>query len=163
MRVLFSPEAIARRVAALAGEAFLGDTMLVMPVLEGARPFADDFCSYLPFPVERRDIQLRSYVGTESSGSVEFLTSPGDVRGREVLVLEDIVDSGRTMTALTALLRERGAQSVQTAALLYKPSRSVTGFVPEHIGFTIPDRFVIGYGMDLDGRYRELPYIAEYK
>jgi len=139
----------------------------LISVLEGATTFADALCSAHPrlADADRDSIKLSSYgSGTKSSGTIELVKDlAGDVAGRHVVVLEDIVDTGRTVDYLTRLLKARGAASLDVYTLLSKPERRVVDVPLSGVGFEIPDAFVIGFGMDLDGRYRELPHIAIYE
>lgn len=135
---------------------------LFVVVLEGARPFANAICEALGKPANAWEaMRLRSYSGTESTGEIRILQDlEVDVQGRDVVVLEDIVDTGRTIRFLDGELRERGARCVDVYTLLSKPDRRVVDVELHGVGFEIPDEFVIGFGMDLDERYRQLPYIA---
>ena len=137
----------------------------LVQVVEGARPFAR--LVQLGCGAEvLHDVRAKSYEGTVSTGSVQVEMLGGfsamDVVDREVVLIEDIVDTGRTVEALRAHFLALGAKRVRVVALLSKPSRRVVDVEVEHIGFEIPDEFVIGFGMDLDERYRELPDIVVY-
>lgn len=164
--VLFSHDEILRRCHELARAilAVHGDEppVLVM-VVEGARPFARVLQRLLPSGLVVHEVRASSYVGTTSSGEVRLQGAEAVAcAGRDVLLLEDIVDTGRTIAALRRHFLAAGARQVRTAALLSKPSRRVVEVPVEFVGFSIPDEFVIGFGMDLDGRYRELPDIVVY-
>ena len=166
-RVLIPQGQILRRSRELAGELRreLGDAppCLVM-VLEGARPFARLLQQALPGGLPLHEVRAKSYQGTESTGKVTVTLLGGldacTVRDRDVVLIEDIVDTGRTVAALRTRFAEMGAKSVRVATLLSKPARRVVEVAVEHVGFEIPDEFVLGFGMDLDGRYRELPDIV---
>lgn len=135
----------------------------MVAVLEGARCFSEDLCAALGRPSGAYDtIRLASYgAERESSGRVELVEDlKTDVAGASVLIVEDIVDTGRTLAFLLELLRARAPASIRVCTLLSKPSRRIIDVPVDHIGFEIPDLFVIGYGMDLDGRHRDLPYIG---
>lgn len=137
----------------------------LVQVVEGARPFAR--LVQQGFVGQRmHDVRAKSYEGTVSTGEVQIEMLGGfgamDVVDREVVLIEDIVDTGRTIEALRAHFLALGARRVRVIALLSKPSRRVVDVQVEHIGFEIPDEFVIGFGMDLDERYRELPDIVVY-
>lgn len=108
-------------------------------------------------------LTLESYgAGTESSGVVKVTKDiTVDVTGADVLLVDDILDTGRTLAFAVDLLREKGARRVLTCTLLDKPDRRVVPMTADFVGFTIPDQFVVGYGLDYDSRYRELPYIAK--
>lgn len=160
---LFQAEAIARRVAELAGEInrdFKDRDTLLLPVLKGGIHFASDLMRQLDIPLRVDFIRARSYRGTESGGSVEFLVLPTEtIEGRHVLLLEDIVDTGRTTHALLERLRAGAPASLSLCTLLDKPARRICEVHPHYVGFEIEDRFVVGYGMDYEERYRELPAI----
>ena len=137
----------------------------LVQVVEGARPFAR--LVQQGFVGQRmHDVRAKSYEGTVSTGEVQIEMLGGfgamDVVDREVVLIEDIVDTGRTIEALRAHFLALGGRRVRVIALLSKPSRRVVDVQVEHIGFEIPDEFVIGFGMDLDERYRELPDIVVY-
>ena len=137
----------------------------LVQVVEGARPFAR--LVQQGFVGQRmHDVRAKSYEGTVSTGEVQIEMLEGfgamDVVDREVVLIEDIVDTGRTIEALRAHFLALGARRVRVISLLSKPSRRVVDVQVEHIGFEIPDEFVIGFGMDLDERYRELPDVVVY-
>lgn len=170
-RVLFSADAIRRRVHELARA--LADDLraqgrdeppCLVAVIEGARPFARLLQRLLPGQPPVHEIRAASYgAATQSSGQVT-ITGGGQIpaAGRDVVLLEDIVDTGRTMHALQAHFRAAGARSCRIATLLSKPSRRLVEVALDYVGFEIPDEFVLGFGMDLSGRYRELPDIVYY-
>jgi hypoxanthine phosphoribosyltransferase len=164
-RVLIGRDDIARRARELAAELrrCLGDEPpLLVVVIEGARRFARLIQQALPGTLPLHEVRARSYVGTESSGEVTITTPELAVNGRDVVLLEDIVDTGRTVAALRRHFVGEGARSCRVVSLLSKPSRRVVEVDVEHIGFEIPDEFVIGFGMDLDGRYRDLDDVVVY-
>lgn len=124
--------------------------------------FAADLCRAMDVPGLTVDcVRASSYgEGTSSSGSVALSGLTTDVRGRHVLLVEDIVDTGLTIEKLKAHLEGLGAASVRVCTLLNKQSRRKNEMVPEFIGFECPDEFVVGYGLDYAGKYRELPYVG---
>ena len=142
-----------------------GRKPLFLCVLKGATIFLSDLIRAVDLQLELDFMAASSYgSGTESSGDVKIdKDSDVAVRGRDVIVVEDIIDTGRTLSLLLNLLRARGAASVKLAALLDKPSRRVEPVPVDYIGFTIPDAFVVGYGLDFSERYRNLPYIGVVK
>jgi hypoxanthine phosphoribosyltransferase len=159
-RVLFAHDLIVRRVRELAraiASATGAEPPLLVAVIEGARPFARLLQQLLPGSLPVHEVRASSYTGTASTGTVR-VTVGGDlpVQGRDVLLLEDIVDTGRTVDVLRRHFVGAGARSCRVASLLSKPSRRVVPVAIDYLGFEIPDEFVIGFGMDLDGRYREL-------
>lgn len=168
--VLFSAERIAARIgelaAAIASDARRGGhrDITAVVVADGALIFAADLLRALPMPVRFRSVKMSSYGGlTHSSGRVELVGPAPDVRGQHVLILEDILDTGLTLTALHRLLTDGGAASLRTAVLLDKPSGRLTPYAAEYVGFHCPDAFVVGYGLDHNGLYRNLPMIGELR
>jgi len=138
------------------------DTPLVMVViLKGATVFAADLLRSLSIPAELEFIRASSYpTGTSSSGRLKLAHMvEGPLVGRHVLLVEDIIDSGVTVNAVARRIRKLGAASVRLAALLDRPARRQVEVKIDFTGFVIPDRFVIGYGLDYAGLYRELPHI----
>ena len=133
----------------------------LVAVLKGAFIFLADLVRAIPGEVSLDFMAAASYAGTTSSGEVR-LTKDLDraIEGRHVIVVEDIVDTGLTLSYLHEILHARGPKSLKTACLLSKPSRRKVDVPVEYIGFTIEDRFVVGYGLDYDERYRQLPYIG---
>ena len=160
---LFRPETIARRVHELAREvsADYADTPLVLiVVLKGALPFAADLMRALRIPVTMDVVRARCYVGTKPEGTVECLAEPTvDLRGKRVLLVEDILDTGRTAHAILKRLETFGPEDVRFCTLLDKPSRREVEVDADYIGFEIGDRFVVGYGMDYEENFRALPGI----
>jgi hypoxanthine phosphoribosyltransferase len=165
-RVLFSHEQILRRSQELARAitaAIPGEPPMLVAVIDGARPFARLLQKFLPGSLPLHEVRASSYAGTQSTGQVTITIGKDlPVRGRHVLLLEDIVDTGRTIAALRQHFTAQGARSVAVASLLSKPDRRVVAVAIEYLGFEIPDEFVIGCGMDLDGRFRELPDVVVY-
>jgi hypoxanthine phosphoribosyltransferase len=164
--VLIDERTLLRRIRELAEDVRRAGEAAPYPiaVLDGARIFADALCRCWGRPGAYDTIKAASYgAGTVSSGRVEIVReASGDLRGRRVVLVEDIVDTGRTVAVLIDHLRARGAASVDVCTLLSKPARRIVAVPLTWIGFEIPDKFVVGYGMDLDGRYRELPYVGVY-
>jgi hypoxanthine phosphoribosyltransferase len=160
---LLSATQIQRRVAELAAQIsddYAGEEVLLMPVLAGGLIFASDLMRSLSVPVSLDFIRARSYRQTTSTGRVEFVYHPQtEIEGRHVLVVEDILDTGRTAAAIMDYLRERRPASLGLCTLLDKPARRLAPISAQYVGFTIPDHFVIGYGLDYDQRGRELPDI----
>jgi hypoxanthine phosphoribosyltransferase len=163
--VLLTEEQIARRVRELADRLsrdYAGKELVLVGVLNGAFVFLADLLRALTVPAEVEFVGASSYGdGTVSRGVCE-LTKDLDrpIEGKHAVVVEDIVDTGRTLAAIVECLRTRGAASVEVCALLDKPSRRVVGLQPRYIGFEIPDKFVVGYGLDFAHHYRGLPGVA---
>ncbi len=164
MNVLISAEDIRARVAALAQEIRRDhpDGVHLVCVLKGAFIFLSDLARALPGDCSLDFMAVSSYGSrTTSSGQVQLTKDlDSDLEGRDVVIVEDIVDTGLTLTYLQDVLRARSPRSLKTACLLSKPSRRKVDVVVEYIGFTIEDRFVVGYGLDYAEQYRNLPFIA---
>ncbi|HTV03413.1 MAG TPA: hypoxanthine phosphoribosyltransferase [Luteitalea sp.] len=163
---LLTQDVIAARVAELAAEiradyASTRDLHLVC-ALKGAFVFFSDLVRQLDRPATLDFIVISSYgKATRSSGEVRLIKDlDTGLEGRDVIIVEDIVDTGLTLTYLREILRARGPRSLKTACLLSKPSRREVEVPVEYVGFTIEDRFVIGYGLDYAEKYRNLPYIG---
>ena len=168
IEVLFSAEAIAARNLALAEEiraAGFTDRLVIVAVLKGGFVFAADLVRALHaigVSAEIDFMSLSSYrAGTTSTGTVTVRRDiDTDVAGRDVLILDDILESGRTLAYAKQLLFDRGAARVALAVVLDKPGHRVAPIEAEFVGFPCPDLFVVGYGMDMGHAYRELPYIG---
>jgi hypoxanthine phosphoribosyltransferase len=163
--VLVDAEALQRRVAELGEEIsrdYAGRSLLLVGVLKGAVFFLSDLMRRIDIPVELDFMAVASYgSATDSSGVVRILKDLDVViEGREVLIVEDIVDSGLTLQYLLRNLGSRDPASLEVCALLTKPERRKVDLPTRYVGFEIPDRFVIGYGLDYAERHRNLPYVA---
>jgi hypoxanthine phosphoribosyltransferase len=162
--ILLSAEQIQKRVAGLAAELRrdFPDDLHLVAVLKGAFIFLSDLMRSIEGRVSIDFMALSSYAkGTTSSGEVRLLKDLDTaLDGRNVVIIEDIVDTGLTLTYLQGILRARNPRTLRTACLLSKPSRRQIDVAVEYIGFTIEDRFVVGYGLDYAEAYRNLPHIA---
>lgn len=169
--VLLSREQLQTRVAQLASRISLDlagrDDVIFLGVLTGAFMFTSDLLKHLTIPAEVKFVKASSYGSTtESSGDVTISTDmlrEEDVCGKTVVIVEDIVDTGGTLAGIVGFLREMQPREVLVACLLDKPSRRVVEVQVDYKGFTIPDKFVIGYGLDFAEKYRCLPYIGVLK
>jgi hypoxanthine phosphoribosyltransferase len=153
------------RVSALGAEItrdYDGRDLLLLGVLKGAVFFLADLMRAIELPCELDFMAVSSYGSlTDSSGVVRILKDlDAPIEGKEVLIVEDIVDSGLTLNYLLRNLRGRDPRSLEVCALLVKPGRRKIDLPIRYVGFEIPNRFVVGYGLDLDQRYRNLPYVA---
>lgn len=167
-QVLIAEAVIDKRLDAMALEIsrdFPGEVMVVIVLLKGAFVFAADLLRRIPRMLEIECLNVASYHGgIESSGTVDFLDRKlPDVKGRKVLVLDDILDTGRTLKAVVDRLLEDGAAEVKSGVLLKKDKELAEQVDADYVGFTIGDEFVIGYGLDYKGRYRNLPYVGTLK
>jgi len=166
LRTIYTREAIAERVAELGRRIALdyasGPPILVS-ILKGSFVFAADLVRALELPVRIEFLGVQSYgSGTVSTGAVQItqdLTHP--IEGQDILIVEDIVDTGLTLAYILSLIRARGAKSVKVCALLDKPSRRRFDVPVDYVGFTIGDAFVVGYGLDCAEQYRNLPSLCE--
>jgi hypoxanthine phosphoribosyltransferase len=164
-RVLITEEEIARRLAEMAGEIdtdYQGRDLLLVGVLKGAVMVMADLARALHSPVEMDWMAISSYgSGTTSSGVVRILKDlDTDITGRHVLITEDIIDTGLTLSWLVANLRSRGPESVNICTLLRKPDAQRMAVDVRYVGFDIPDEFVVGYGLDYNEMYRNLRSVA---
>ena len=161
-----SQEALAQRIRELAGEIRRdspSDALHLVAVLKGAVLFLGDLIRAMSGRVTIDFMAVSSYAGTTSSGEVRVLKDLDyGLEGRHVIIVEDIVDTGLTLHYLQEILRARNPKSLRTACLLSKPSRRKIEVHVDYVGFTIEDRFVVGYGLDYSERYRNLPYIGIY-
>jgi len=167
IEVLFDAETIGRRVGELAREIGAADfeNLLVVAVLKGSFIFTADLLRAMhdaELSPEVEFISLSSYKdATISTGQVTILRDiESDVRGRSVLLIDDILESGRTLAHAKDLMAARGAREVRTCVLLDKPGKRVADIEADFIGFSCPDRFVVGYGMDMAHAFRELPFVG---
>ena len=141
-----------------------GRPILLVSILKGAFVFMADICRAVSVPCEIAFMCAKSYYeGTQSSGEVKItMDLDRDISGYHVIIVEDIIDTGRTLNDIVRILQARNPLSLRVITLLDKPSRRLVEFTPDYSLFTIPDHFVIGYGLDCAELYRNLPYIAEY-
>ena len=163
--ILIEADVLQARIAELGTEVsreYEGRDLLLVGVLKGAVFFMADLMRELTVPCEIDFMAISSYgAGTDSSGVVRILKDlDANIAGRDVLVVEDIIDSGLTLSYLMRSLKARKPASLEICALLTKPGRRETDVPVKFVGFKIPNRFVIGYGLDFAERYRNLPYVA---
>lgn len=168
-KILIERETLQQRVAEL-GQAisadYQGKDLILICVLKGGVTFLTDLMRQIDVPHEIDFMAISSYgVGArESSGAVRLIMDlKRDIAGRDVLIVEDIVDSGQTMDYLLRLFWARKPASLRVCTLLSKPSRRTVDVPLDYVGFDIPDEFVLGYGLDFDEKYRNLPYVAVLK
>jgi hypoxanthine phosphoribosyltransferase len=164
-KTLIEAEKIATRLDELAAEIsadYAGKELTVVAVLSGSLMFAADLLRRIPLPLKLDCISVASYHGgTATSGKVEFKqVSLPDVRGRHILIVDDILDSGLTLDAICQKLREQAPQTVKICVLLRKAKPRQKEIEANYVGFDIGDEFVVGYGLDYQERYRNLPFIG---
>jgi len=164
-KVLIEEKALQKRIVELGRELseFYTDRHLtVISVSNGATIFVADLIRQFTIPMQLDSIRAYSYNDTESLGEVKLLSDVKlEVDGRDVLVVDDILDTGRTMRKIVDSLCSRTPASIKTCVLLDKPARRVIDINADYVGFTVPDVFVVGYGLDYNEYYRNLPYVGE--
>lgn len=164
-RPLFDESTISKRLTELGAkitEDYAGEPVLIVSVLKGAFVFTADLIRHIRLPVEVDFIGLASYEGTQSTGHVRITSDlSSKIEGRNVLLIEDIVDTGKTLDFLRDMFSLRQPKSLKVCTLLSKPGSHQMKTNLDYVGFEISKEFVIGYGLDLDQRYREIPYIAQ--
>lgn len=164
VRTLIDADTIAQRVRELGAritEEYQGRDLVLVPVLKGSFVFAADLAHAIDTSMSIDFFGCRSYEGTDSSGVVQTtLDLSRPIAGKDVIVVEDIVDTGLTMTYMLENLETRRPRSLKLASLLHKPARTRVPVDIHYLGFTIDDVFVVGYGLDFDERYRNLPYLG---
>ena len=165
VRVLLSEEDVDKRIQELGdmiSRDYAGKTVHLVCVLKGAVFFMCELAKRITVPVTMDFMSASSYgSATKSSGVVKIVKDLDEpLKDKDVIIVEDIVDSGRTLSYLTKMFGDRDPASIKLCTLLDKPERRVTDVKVDYIGFEIPDEFVVGYGLDVDEKYRNLPYIG---
>ena len=167
-RILVSEDEIIRRSIEL-GKQISEDykdkkAPILVALLKGSVPFLAELMKHLELDIEYDFMDVSSYEGTESIGDIRILKDlDRSIRGENVLLVEDIVDTGRTLKTVKKLMKDKGASDVKIVSLLDKPDRRVVDIQAEYVGFIIPNEFVIGYGLDFNQKYRNLPYVGVLK
>lgn len=163
--ILINESNLDKRIEELAKEImrdYKDEDLVFVGVLKGAAVFMIELAKKIKNSVEFEFIQVESYQGTESTGKIKLKQDLIDkIEGRNIIIIEDIVDTGRTLEYLREYIKKHNPKSVKVCTLLSKPSRRIVELNVDYIGFSIPDEFVIGFGMDYDQKYRNLPYIAK--
>lgn len=165
VRVMLEEDVVNKRIAELAkalSEEFEGEQLHLICILKGSIFFTCELAKRITVPVTMDFMSVSSYgSGTTSSGNVIIKKDlDEDIEGKNVVVIEDIIDTGRTLASLLKLLEKRNPQKLKLCTLLDKPDRRIADVSVDYTGFVIPDEFVVGYGLDYDQRYRNLPYIG---
>lgn len=166
--VMISREELAQKVAELGAQIskdYEGEELFLIGILKGSVPFMADLMRAITLDVEMDFMSVSSYgSGTKSSGVVRILKDlDSDITGKNVLIVEDIIDSGLTLAYLKEYLAKRNPKSVKIVTMLSKPARRKADIEADYTGFVIEDRFIVGYGLDIDQKYRNLPYISWIK
>ena len=166
IKVLISEEEIQKRIDEIAKQIYAdyeGRDLTFICILKGSIFFTVELSKRMKNDINFEFIRVSSYRGENSTGKIELKVDlQGDITGKDVIVIEDIVDTGRTLTYLKEYLKTKNPKSVKIATLLDKKERRVCEMEADYVGFEIPDKFVLGYGLDVDEKYRNLPYIGYF-
>lgn len=168
MRTLISEEQLHQKVAQIGKQVsadYRDKNLLMVSVLKGSVVFMADLMREISIPCEIDFMCVSSYgSGTKTSGVVKIIKDLDiDLKDRDLLIVEDILDSGMTLSYIKEMLKQRGTKSIKICTLLDKPERRKADITPDYVGFTVPDEFVVGYGLDYDEKYRNLPYVGILK
>ena len=165
--ILITEDEIIKRCKELGKEItkdYQGKTPILIGLLKGSVPFLAELMKRIEINMEIDFMDVSSYSGTESTGDVRIDKDlSNSIVGDDVIVVEDIVDTGKTLQTVVGLLYSKGANSVRIVSLLDKPERRIVDLKADYIGFTIPDAFVVGFGLDFNQKYRNLPYVGILK
>lgn len=164
IKVLITEQEIASRTRELAKQIqkdYNNEEIVIVCILKGATFFAVELAKRIESDTIIDFMKVSSYEGTESTGKINFtLDISEDITGKNVLIVEDIVDTGRTLAYVKKYLESKNPKNVKICTMLNKKERRVIDLEPEYVAFNIPDKFVIGYGLDYDEKYRNLPYVG---
>ncbi len=167
IKVLISEEDVEKRIDELAKqiyEDYNGKEITFICILKGSIYFTVELSKRIPSDINFEFIRVSSYHGQNSTGVIELKVDlQGDIAGKDVIVIEDIIDTGRTLSYLKEYLKSKNPNSIKIASLLDKKERRVCKMDADYVGFDIPDKFVVGYGLDVDEKYRNLPYIGYFE
>lgn len=164
--VCFSEEEIAKIVKKLGEQItkdYDGKDPIIIGLLKGCVPFMTDLVRKIDTEITLGYMKVSSYEGTESTGTIKIDGSIPDIKGRHVIIVDDILDTGRTLNAIKNLFKDSGALSVEVCVLLDKPEGRKVNIVPKYVGGKVPNAFVVGYGLDYNEHYRNLPFIGVLK
>lgn len=166
-KILFSTDDISKRVKALGQQISIdydGKKLVIVSLLRGSFIFAADLVREISIPTQIEFMTTASYGhGEESSGNVKIISDiKDDIEGRDVLVVDDIMDTGLTMEKILQHLKAKNPNSIKSCVMLDKPERRKTEISPDYVGFTIPDLFIVGYGLNYGDYYRNIPYIFSF-
>ena len=165
--ILITQEEITRRCKELGAQIssdYKDSCPVIIGLLKGSVPFMAELIKYIDIDCRLEFMDVSSYSGTESNGDVRIVKDIDcSIKDLDVLIVEDIVDTGKTLAKVKELLYSKGARSVKVCSLLDKPDRRIVDIEAEYVGFTIPNKFVIGFGLDFNQKYRNLPYVGVLK
>lgn len=165
--VMFKEEELQKRITEMANEIdndYNGKELLIICVLRGAVYFSTDLTKKMKTPLEIDYIRLASYEGTESTGKIKLVSDiTENIEGKDVLIVEDIIDTGYTLKFLKEYLLEKKPSSLKIAVLMDKEERRIVPVNVDYVGFKIPNKYIVGYGFDIDNKYRNLNYIGSMK
>jgi len=168
-KILVSQDEIVNRCIALGKQISedyrsANETPYVVALLRGSVPFLSELVKHIDLDIQFDFMDVSSYEGTESIGDIKINKDLDcSVKGLSILLVEDIIDTGRTLKEVTTMLKNKGAKDVKVVTLLDKPSRRVVDIEADYVGFEIPNEFVVGFGLDFDQKYRNLPYVGILK
>lgn len=164
MEVLINEPKLQKRIEELARKIekdYEGKEIVLLGILKGSVPFLWELAKRIKNDMQLEFIEVSSYEGTESTGKIKLNKDiASSIEGKDVIIVEDIIDTGRTLTYLKQHILEKKPNSLKIATLLSKPSRRIMELEVDYIGFQIEDKFVVGFGLDYDQKYRNLPYIG---
>ncbi len=165
--IIISQEQIAEKCKELGEQItkdYQGREPILIGLLKGSVPFLAELIKYIDLPIEMDYMDVSSYEGTESTGEINILKDLDcSIRGRDVMIVEDIVDTGRTLATVKSYLYNKGAKDIKVVSLLDKKSRRVIDINADYLGFDIPNYFVVGFGLDYNQKYRNLPFVGVLK
>ncbi len=166
LKILYSPEDIKARLQELAGEihdTYGNEPFTAVVILKGAIFFAADLLRQLANPIDLQFVELETHPhpALEQEISIRYWSRDFDIRGKDVLIIEDVLDTGVTLEFLIRALEQHEARSIRICCLLEKPARRRVDVRADFVGFVVPEIFIVGYGLHWQGRYRNLPYLAE--
>ncbi len=154
-------EAKCKELGAIISKDYEGKTPLLVGLLKGSVPFMAELMKNITIPINIDFIVVKSYAGTQSTGKVEIYKEPHiELKDRDIIIVEDIVDTGFTLSEVLKIFKERGAKSVEIVCMIDKKERRKVELTPKYIGFDIPSGFLIGYGLDYNQLYRNLPFVG---
>ena len=166
LKVLITEEELQKRIAEMAEQIhkdYNGEEITFICILKGSIFFTVELAKRIPNDINFEFIRVSSYHGENSTGVIKMKVDlQGDIAGKDVIVIEDIVDTGRTLSYLKEYLKSKNPNSIKICSLLDKKERRAVEMEADYVGFDIPDKFVVGYGLDVDEKYRNLPYIGYF-